>query len=356
VRQGRAAAVNCGKRRALSSLGLRAALLMSGALVVRAHLRRSRRMNLAGAVVLITGGSRGLGLVLAREFGRSGARVAICARDSDALARASDDLATRGVDVMAVRCDVTERSQVSEFVRSVVAKHGRIDVLVNNAGVIDVGPFETMTVADFERAMATNFWAALYATMAVLPFMRQRAAGRIINIASIGGKISVPHLLPYSASKFALVGLSQGLRSELRASRILVTTVCPGLMRTGSPRNASFKGQHRQEYAWFAISDSLPGVSMDAERAARQIVDACRHGDAEVVLSLPAQAVSVLQGLAPGLVADLLGLANHLLPDGGVSDMRRVLGSESESAAAPSFLTRLGDEAARRHNQIDPSA
>ena len=211
-----------------------------------------------------------------------------------------------------------------------------------------------MTLDDFERAMATNFWAALHGTLAVLPVMRAQGGGRIVNIASIGGKLSVPHLLPYSASKFALVGLSQGLRAELSGDGILVTTVCPGLMRTGSPRNATFKGRHRAEYAWFAVADSLPGVSMDVGRAARQVVRACRDGVAEVVLSPPAKLAAAIHGLAPSLVVQALGLVNRLLPGPGGVGARGVPGHQSGSALAPSWLTALGDEAARRHNQIPP--
>jgi NAD(P)-dependent dehydrogenase (short-subunit alcohol dehydrogenase family) len=332
------------------------ATLAVGVIVARSMVRRARRMDLDGATVLVTGGSRGLGLVLAREFGRQGARVAICARDPDALARARADLVGRGVQVVAVVCDVTRREEVDALVRRVVDDLGSIDVLVNNAGVIDVGPVETMTLDDYERAMATNFWGALHTTLAVLPGMRRRGRGRVVNVTSIGGKVAAPHLLPYTASKFALVGLSQGLRGELCREGILVTTVCPGLMRTGSPRNAGFKGQHRAEYAWFALGDSLPGISMDAERAARQIVAACRDGDAEVVLSMPARIVALAQGLAPGVMAEALCLVNRLLPAADGGGTRRARGHESESALAPSWLTALGDEAARRYNQLPPRA
>src|SRR5262249_21748751 len=159
---------------------------------------------------------------------------------------------------LAVPCDVTDRKQADALVATVLARWRPIDVLVNNAGTICVGPQETMTEEDYREAMQTNFWGPLHMIEAVLPGMRQRRSGRIVNIASIGGKVSVPHLLPYSASKFALVGLSEGLRAELAKDGILVTTVCPGLMRTGSPRNATFKGQNTAEYAWFSISDSLP--------------------------------------------------------------------------------------------------
>ena len=136
---------------------------------------------------------------------------------------------------------------------------------------------------------------------------------------------------------------------------ILVTTVCPGLMRTGSPSNASFKGQHRSEYAWFAISDALPVVSMDAERAARRIVEACRMGESQVVLSLPAKAAARFHGLFPGLTADLFGIVNLLLPIPGGIGTARAQGAQSTSAVAPSWLTSLSHAAARRFNQDTPA-
>jgi short-subunit dehydrogenase len=230
-----------------------------------------------------------------------------------------------------------------------------VDVLVNNAGVIEVGPMEVMTVEDYEEAMRTHFWGPLYATLAVLPGMRLRGQGRIVNISSIGGKLAPPHLLPYAASKFALTGLSEGLRAELKKDGIYVTTVCPGLMRTGSPINATFKGQNRAEYAWFSISDALPLASMAAERAARQIVRACRRGDAEVILSLPAKLAAKFHGLFPGLTSDLMGLIHRLLPSPGGIGTQRALGHESTSEASPSWLTALGERAAERNNELGHS-
>jgi short-subunit dehydrogenase len=316
-------------------------------------LRRRRAYDLRGKTVLITGGSRGLGFLLAREFARAGARVALCARDEDALTRAQDELGSQGVLTFAVPCDVTDRKQVDTLVRAVRARFRRIDVLVNNAGTITVGPREVMTLEDYEEAMRLHFWAPLYTTLAVLPEMRQRGGGRIVNIASIGGKLSVPHLLPYGASKFALVGLSAGLRAELAKDGILVTTVCPGLMRTGSPHNATFKGRHKAEYAWFSIGDALPLLSMSAERAARQVVAACERGDAEVVLSLPAQLAVIFQGIFPEFTADLLSAINRLLPGPGGIGVTHAKGGESTSPLSPSWLTALGDRAAERTNQLN---
>lgn len=321
-------------------------------LAAKAVARRLGECDLRGKTVLITGGSRGLGLVLAREFVREGARVAICARDSDELDRAREDLRGRGADAFSVPCDLTDRAEVEQMVSIVREQFGEIDVLVNNAGVISVGPMEEMIVADFEEAMSANYWAALYCALAVLPGMRARRQGRIVNIASIGGKLSVPHLLPYSASKFALVGLSEGMRAELAKDGVVVTTVCPGLMRTGSPRHAIFKGQHRAEYAWFSIGDSLPIVSISAERAARKIVAACKRGDAEVILSVPAKLAAVLHSMFPGLTADLMGVVDRFLPAPGGIGERRVRGADSQSKVSPSFFTRLGDRAARNNNEI----
>jgi NAD(P)-dependent dehydrogenase (short-subunit alcohol dehydrogenase family) len=249
--------------------------LAAGAVVLKSALNHLFEYDLRNKTVLITGGSRGLGLVMAREFAREGARLVLCARDEEELQRAQGDIEDYGVEVMTVPCDITNKQSVDDMVAAVNSRFGGVDVLVNNAGVIQVGPLEVMTMEDFEIAMQAHFWGPLYTTMAVLPSMRQKKSGRIVNITSIGGKVSVPHLVPYSASKFALVGLSKGLRAELMKDGIKVTTICPGLMRTGSPRNADFKGQHRLEYAWFSISDALPLLTVSAENAARQVVQAC---------------------------------------------------------------------------------
>jgi NAD(P)-dependent dehydrogenase (short-subunit alcohol dehydrogenase family) len=328
---------------------------VGAAVAVRAAVRWQRRIDLRGRSVLVTGGSRGLGLVLAREFARRGARVAVCARDGDELDRARDDLRRRGADVLAVSCDLTDRRQVFELVRRVRDHYGQVDVLVNNAGVIQVGPAELMTLEDYEEAMRTHFWAPLYTTLAVLPDMRRRREGRIVNVSSIGGIVSVPHLVPYNASKFALRGLSEGLRAELLKDGIYLTTVCPGLMRTGSPPNAFFKGQHQLEYAWFSIGDALPLLTISAEHAARQIVRACVYGKSEVLLTLPAQVAARFHGLCPGLTADLLGLVNQVLPGPGGIGTARVRGRESTSALSPSWATTLSDRASLRNNELPAS-
>ena len=325
---------------------------VAGVLAARAVLRR-KRMDFDGRSVVITGGSRGLGLVLAREFAHEGARLTLLARDAAELERAARTIAATGAEVQSFPCDVRNQAEIEGAIARVLDRYGRIDVLINNAGVIQTGPIEHMTIDDFENALAVHLWGPLYAMRAVVPHMRRQGGGRIVNIASIGGKIAVPHLAPYSVSKFALVGLSDAMRAELAKDNILVTTVCPGLMRTGSHVNALFKGRHRGEFTWFALMDSLPLTSIDARRAARQIVEACRNGDPQLTISVQARALVRLSALFPALTARAMVLFNRLLP-GPVAERGDELktGWESQSRWAPSLLTRLSDQATRENNEL----
>lgn len=326
----------------------------AGAVVVSS--RKRRRYRLQDKVVLIAGGSRGLGLVLAREFSRRGCKVAVCARDEDELARVRQEFAPLGERFIAGRCDLRDPNEVGALIDAIEQKLGPIDLLVNCAGTIQVGPIEHMKLDDFRDAMETNFWSAVHTTLAVYPRMQERHAGRIVNITSIAGKIAVPHLVPYSASKFALIGFSKGARAELKKDGICVTTVVPGLMRTGSPRNVDTAGKHRLEYSWFMLSDSLPGLSMDARRAARKIIRACVSGKGEVTLGLPAKIIAKADALAPNAVESLLALANEwLLPaptSGPAEDAPKRKGYESETTWTMNFATRLTRKAERQNNQL----
>lgn len=314
-------------------------------------MRQSWRYKMAGKVVVITGGSRGLGLALARTFLRRGAKVALLARDPEPLERARQLLAAHGK-VFVRPCDVRDESQVNQAIVDVRQEFGEIDVLVNNAGVITVGPMDTMTAEEYREALDIYFWAPLHTTLAVLPSMRQRRNGRIVNISSIGGKISVPHLLSYSVGKFALAGFSEGLRAELIKDNIYVTTIFPGLMRTGSPRNAEFKGKHQAEYTWFVLSDATPGLSIHADRAARQIVSACEYGKAELIITLPAKLAIKLHALFPGTASIALATATRLLPSAEGTDAVKKKGSQSATPITESWLTALDEHAARKNNQV----
>jgi len=315
--------------------------------------RRTHSLDFTGTSVVIFGGSRGLGLVLARELAAEGARLMLVARDADELDRARRELEQRGAWVTTVSCDIRQREQVEHAIAETVSQHGGIDVLINDAGIIQVGPLDHVTLDDFDDALKTHFWGPLYAVLAARPHLQRSPTARIVNISSIGGKIAVPHLLPYSASKFALTGLSEGLSAELAREGIRVTTVCPGLMRTGSTYNAWFKGKHRNEFAWFHLAASVPGLSIDARRAARQIVEACRRGDPELVITAPARMVVLMNAMFPNGFARAMRMTNALLPSADrQGDVESRSGWQSVSALAPSPLTRLSDRATRENNEV----
>ncbi len=288
---------------------------VGAAFAARELFARSKESDFAGQVVLITGGSKGLGVALARRFAAEGCRLVLCARSREELHGAKRELEHRGAQVLAVVCDVTDQNAVKEMVAQAQAHFGRIDILVNNAGQIQVGPLSSMTVEDFDSAMKTMFWGIVYPTLAVLPSFLERKGGRIVNITSFGGKVSVPHLVPYTCAKFAATGFSEGIRAELGPQGISVTTIAPGLMRTGSFVNALFKGRREEEARWFSLGASMPLLAMDADTAAKKIVTAAKRGESEKILTGPAKLLSGMHGIFPGATADLLGaVAAALLP------------------------------------------
>jgi short-subunit dehydrogenase len=330
-----------------------AGLVAGASLAYLAASRSGRKESFRDQVVLITGASRGLGLVLARRFAAEGARVAIVGRDQVSLIEAKEDLLEYGGEVDAFPCDITKREEAERAITRLISRWGRIDVLVNNAGTIISAPFQHTSIENFEEALGVFFWGPLYLIRAAYPHMRRQRGGRIVNIASIGGKVAVPHLLAYCSGKFALTGLSTGLHSELARDRIAVTTVSPGLMRTGSHINARFKGRHKAEYAWFALADALPLTSIDVERAARQIVEATRRKRAELIITSQAKLLAAATALAPELMAAVLSLTNSLLPKPvGAQGNVEHRGSESKPRWMPKLVTRLADRAAEANNEI----
>ncbi len=312
---------------------------------------RSRRESVAGRVVCITGGSRGLGLQIAREAAKRGAKVAVLARSQLELDAARDDLRTSsGAELATTLCDVRNRDDVSRAIAHVVQTLGPIDVLVNVAGIISVGPFEALTYDDFTKVMATNFYGQLNAIFEVLPAMRARRDGRIVNVNSIGGRVVVPHLLPYCASKFAAYALSEGLRMEVARDGVAVTTVVPGLMRTGSPPRARFAGRPKAEYAAFAAGDASPLTSVDVAHAARLVLDGCERRAARVVISWQAQAALLAERLVPSLFDAVLLAVARTLPSGGAGDHRT--GAQSESALTRSPIFRLSQRAMDTQHEL----
>jgi short-subunit dehydrogenase len=297
--------------------------------------------------------------LIARELARRGHRVVLCARDAEELERAAADLRHHGADVRTEVCDVSDNDAVTAMVQRVESRVGPIDTLVTVAGVIQVGPLDSLERAHFDEAVDIMLWGPVNCALAVAGRMRARGRGRIATITSIGGLVSVPHLLPYSTAKFGAVGFTQGLRAELAGTGVTVTTVAPGLMRTGSHLRATFTGNQPAEYAWFAPGASLPLLSMDAERAAAKIVDGVLAGRPMVVLTPLAKVAMRVAGVAPATTMRLMGVMGRMLPsapDGG-GTTETIEGREAERRLAPASrrvlraLTVLGERAARRFHE-----
>src|SRR5437016_2662450 len=313
---------------------------------------RTACYRLRDKVVVITGGSRGLGLVLARYVCARGGNVALIARDPEELARAKTDLAPRGGKVLTIQCDLLDTGQIQSAVRQIIDRFSKIDILINNAGIIEVGPLEHLRPEDFDRAMRLHFWAPLELISQIVPEMRIWGGGRIVNISSIGGKVAVPHMASYSASKFALTGLSDAVREELARDNIHVTTVAPGMMRTGSHVNAKFKGKHDREFAWFAASAGAPLISMNADRAARKILAACRRGQPSLTLTFAARLQVVANALFPNLTGYVMRIVNRFLPGAGNESGNQSRAGSQLRRLAPEWMTRLADHATKKNNEV----
>ncbi len=312
-----------------------------------------RELDLRGKVVLITGGSRGLGFALAQELGSRGARLALCARDENELEEACGRLANHGIEAAPFACDITKETELATLAPRVIGRFDTIDILINNAGMIKVGPLDSFDHSDFEYAMDAMFWAPVNLTFAVLPHMRQRKSGTIVNITSVGGRVSIPHLLPYCCAKFALVGFSTGLSTEVHSDKIHVLTVVPGLMRTGSYLNAEFTGAAKEEFAWFSLLGNLPGFSIAAEHAASSIRHALEQRRHTCTISLPAKLLIASEALLPEATRTVFELTSRaLLPDAG-HRTSSVAGKTLNPAFGALFqtLTSLGKSAALRFNE-----
>jgi len=307
------------------------AVVATGAaiLVVRAVRNRKQAAadpNAPRPVVLVTGGSRGLGLAIASRFARNPVRLVLASRNLAELQQAQETLLAqyahlRPEDFHLVAADLSKPEEAQRLINEAIARFGRIDVLVNNAGIIDVGPIESQTLDIFERTMQVNFFAALYTTWAALPHLRKQVPlsgtrrASIVSIASIGGKLAVPHMLPYSAAKFALVGFSEGLHAELRHKGIRVTTVCPGLMRTGGEDHVNIVGDVEFERRWFTLAAKTPGLSVSTRYAANRIFHAVACGRAEITISPQAWLAARFAGAFPETLQYLNAQTNqHILP------------------------------------------
>jgi short-subunit dehydrogenase len=317
---------------------------------------RRRRYSFANRTVLITGGSRGLGLAIARRLADEGARLWLVARSPQALDEAAEELRERGAPfVETIAADLRHEAEIDRVVERVLRAGDIVDVLINNAGVIEVGPFEHTRIEDFEDSLRTHFWAPLHLIRKLLPQIPRGGEGRIVNISSVGGRVAVPHLSAYAAGKFALTGLSEALRVELLKSGVRVTTVLPGLMRTGSYVNVKLRGDHADEFRWFAAMAATPVTSMQARRAAAQIVEATREGRATISPGWQSRVAQIVAAVAPNTTARIEALADRAVlpqPHDGPDTDRARLAADVDPGSVKALLS---PETRRKYRQQRPA-
>lgn len=315
--------------------------------------------SLQGLSVLVTGGSRGLGLLLARQFARRGCDVTVAARDEEELDRAVVLLGGQATGMVTGRvCDVRDRTAVHDLTKRTAEAQGGLDVVMANAGVIQVGPAEATGVQGFRDSMETMFFGALHTSLEALPYLRSSpAGGRLGVIGSIGGLLSVPHLVPYSCAKSAVGALAEGLRAEEMQQGVSVTAIHPGLMRTGSHLQADFGGDAEREYSWFSTLAGLPLLTMNAARAAERIVSAVERRRGRLVLTPAAHLAATAHGLAPELVTRANSVVTRLLPDSSATSHETVKGNRiahrrgAGRARWQKTLSHLNDRASERLNE-----
>ena len=189
-------------------------------------------MDVKGAVVIVTGASAGIGRETAREFARRGARVVLAARREGRLRELATEIEAAGGEALVVPADVARTEDIDRIVRATLDRFGRIDVLVNNAGFGFSGAIEETSEANMRELLDVNYMGAFNAIRAVLPHMRAQRRGHIVNVASVVGKLGFPFHGAYSATKFAMIGLTEALRGELEGSGVTATVVLPGTTRT----------------------------------------------------------------------------------------------------------------------------
>ena len=250
-------------------------------------------MRLAGRTVIITGASSGIGRETAREFSRNRAHVVLAARNHDNLDSLAAELSRYPGRRLVVPTDVTDRLAVEALVRRTVEEFDGLDVLVNNAGVGLFAPIVDGSVDNMHHLFNVNFWGAVHCVQAAVPYMRRQGRGHIVNVASVAGKVAVPYLGLYSATKSALAAVSDALRSELAGSGIHVSTVYPGVTDTSFQENMMRELEVPDPPAYLR--------SASAAAVGRRIVQAVRWDLRDAYVTLQDFAAVAAHPLAPGL-------------------------------------------------------
>lgn len=257
------------------------------------------RLEIKGSVAVITGAAQGIGAALALELGCRGCHLALADRDAAKLARTADAARALGVHVSEHVLDIADAAAVAELPQSVLTEHGRVNILVNNAGVALMGNVEQLHLDDFEWLFNINFWGVVRTTKAFLPLLRQAPQAHLVNLSSVFGLIAPAGQGPYCASKFAVRGFTDALRHELADSNISISVVHPGGIKTriahNSRRAAAFDEAQAKQLADRFFKD----VMTSPERAAQRIAHGIEQRAPRILIGPDARIMDWLSRLMP---------------------------------------------------------
>ena len=231
-------------------------------------------MNFKNKVVVITGASSGIGEAAAEQFAKRGANLVLVARRKEKLEQVEQKLSKYSIKTLIQVCDVSDKQQVKQMSEKVIETFSRIDVLVNNAGFVIYGKVEELSIEDIESQMKTNYFGTINCTKHFLPYFLKQNSGHMINVASVGGSFGVPGIASYCATKFAMLGFSEGLHHELHGTNVGITVVSPIMVRTSLFDHPSFKN----------FTKHATGISLSAETVANAIIKASDSSKLEIVV------------------------------------------------------------------------
>lgn len=255
-------------------------------------------MPLKPKIVVITGASSGIGQAAAIEFAKRGAKLAIISRRREKLEELQKSLAQFSTEVLVCPCDVSDKESVKKMSGAVLEKFGKIDILVNNAGFAIYGTVASLTIEEVESQMQTNYFGMIYCTKNFLPILQKQNSGHIVNVASVAASFGLPGIAPYCASKFAMLGFSEGLKHELKGTNIGVTVVSPIMVRTNFFDHESF-----------AKMPKYSPTSLDPKSVASAIIRASESSRLEIIVPGMIRVGVWLKHTIPFVINPIMGTA-----------------------------------------------
>ncbi|HXW03192.1 MAG TPA: SDR family NAD(P)-dependent oxidoreductase, partial [Nitrosarchaeum sp.] len=256
-------------------------------------------MNFKNKVVVITGASSGIGEASAIQFAKKGANIVLVSRREDKLLAVKKKITKFNVKTLVCPCDVSQKSQVKQMSKNVLDTFGQIDILVNNAGFVIYGKINELSIEEIESQMFTNYFGMIYCIKNFLPVMLEQNSGHIVNVASVGASFGVPGIAAYCATKYAMLGFSEGLKHELHGTKIGVTVVSPIMVRTNLFEHPSFEN----------FTKRATGISLGSDMVAKAVVKAANSKRLEIVVPSVARVGIWAKHTFPFFINPIIGSA-----------------------------------------------